>query len=116
MTAKELKAILRDNVIAIPPGLTEKHELVDTICGSEKVDIIDPSEVKEEERDSGANSNDEYYESDFLKMNVEHIRNAFKMFGLVVPSASENQSKDELIGLLFNSGKVRRDPASKEDE
>ena len=37
------------------------------------------------------------------------------MFGLVVPLASDNASKDELIGLLLNSGKLTANPPDDDD-
>lgn len=104
MTAKELKSILSTNEIP-NCGFSEKKEIVEAICDSDKVKIITESD-----------EHDEYYEKDFRKMTVDQIRNAFKMFGLVMPDMSRNPAKDELIGLLMNSGKVSPDrPSDTED-
>ena len=53
----------------------------------------------------------EYYEEDLREFNIDQLRNTFKLFGLVVPPPDVTD-KDELIGLLMNSGKISKTPES----
>merc|ERR1712194_376572 len=99
MTVKELKSIMSACGIK-NDGFSEKGEFVDAISKSDRIELIPDTEADW----------DVYYEFDLRSMDVERLRNSFKMFGLVIPNADENPTKDELIGLLLNSGKVRHNP------
>ena len=87
--------ILSTNQISISPP--QKHK---------KVEI-----VSDEGGDDGIKGDfGEYYEEDLLSFTPEQLRNTFKLFGLVVPPESDNADKDELIGLLMNSGRISKTP------
>ncbi|CAD7923828.1 unnamed protein product [Amoebophrya sp. A120] len=121
MTAKELKQILSTLQIDAR-GFMEKREFVDAIIAcTDKVEMVgeqvEGGGTTPTSASAGADGNsngqnpeqadalDRYYVEDLETMNVTQLRNTFKLFGLVIPS-SGSLGKDELIGLLLNSGKI----------
>ncbi|CAD7953059.1 unnamed protein product [Amoebophrya sp. A25] len=135
MAVRELKQICA-SIEVDAKGFAEKREFVDAILVSPNVEIIQPGDPGDVDGtpgpgggenkpgggggqvkvDGGANPDgsggtsaknlDTYYEDDLAGMNIEQLRNTFKLFGLVVPNTREDVGKDELIGLLLNSGKI----------
>mmetsp|Transcript_3282 Transcript_3282/g.7721 ORF Transcript_3282/g.7721 Transcript_3282/m.7721 type:complete len:296 (+) Transcript_3282:412-1299(+) len=129
MTAKELKAILATLEVDAR-GFMEKREFVDAIlCCSDKVEVVPESTtlgvngVDRGDTTAGGSgqeinmgtaaaaaalkdpSLDKYFVEDLETMNLQQLKNTFKLFGLVVPT-EEKVTKDELIALLMNSGKM----------